>query len=59
MMSRSISELKNNEKTLSPELLSFLKELNIGSNNNIKDIQLQIENANKELEYRRSLGENI
>jgi|LakMenEpi03Aug12_release.lakeMendotaPanAssembly.Ray.scaffolds.fasta_scaffold1664811_2 hypothetical protein len=58
-MSKSISELKNNEKTLSSELLSFLKELNIGSNNNIKDIQLQIENANKELEYRRSLGENI
>ena len=58
-MPKSISELKNNEKTSSSELLSFLQELSIGSSNNIKDIQLQIEDANKELEYKRSLGENI
>lgn len=57
-MTKQLKELKQTTDT-PPELVSFLQELSAATRNNAKDIQLQIADAEKELAYRRNLGENI
>jgi gas vesicle protein len=58
-MTKQIKELKIQKTEQSPELAEFVRELQEGMQQNIKDMQLQIADAEKELAYRRSLGENI
>lgn len=58
-MTKQIKELKIQKTEQSPELVEFVRELQEGMQQNIKDMQLQIADAEKELAYRRSPGENI
>ena len=58
-MHKPINELQQSKKEYSPEVIEFFKEISEELRVLGISIQEQLEDAEKELEHRRSLGEDI
>lgn len=58
-MTKLITELQQINNQYSPELIEFFKQIHQSSQQNIESIKQQIEDAERELEHRRNLGENL
>lgn len=56
---KKLEELQQSKKEYSPEVMEFFNELHQGSIQNIEDMKKKLEDAEKELNRRRNLGENI